>query len=200
MIRLKAWLLAMSLVLFAVPVWAQQQPKLTLSWQDNSNNEDGFKIQRSNDQAGPWDTIFQSVGANVIEYVDLNLNQGTNYCYRVAAFNVKGDSAWDGPACKFTQAQLAVSTAFIDNSSGTVTSNPTGIDCGTTCSAWFDGAAQVTLAAFPATGSVFKGWSGACSGTGPCVVTMDGAKSVTATFEIPAPVPPSGLALEAGIQ
>jgi hypothetical protein len=32
--------------------------------------------------------------------------------------------------------------------------------------------------------SVFSGWSGACSGTGPCQVTMDAAKAVTATFDL----------------
>ncbi len=42
----------------------------------------------------------------------------------------------------------------------------------------------VTLTATPSVGSVFGGWSGACSGTGGCTVTMDQASSVTATFTI----------------
>src|SRR5688500_9569504 len=51
--------------------------------------------------------------------------------------------------------------------SGTVTSNPTGINCGTTCSRSFSGGTSVTLSAVPASGSVFAGWSGGgCSGTG----------------------------------
>ena len=68
--------------------------------------------------------------------------------------------------------------------SGTVTSNPAGIDCPSTCSQTFAGAPQVTLTATPAGGSnwVFSGWSGACSGAGPCSVTMNAAQSVTATF------------------
>ena len=40
----------------------------------------------------------------------------------------------------------------------------------------------MTLTATPEAGSVFAGWSGACTGTGDCVVTMDAVKSVTATF------------------
>lgn len=40
----------------------------------------------------------------------------------------------------------------------------------------------VTLTATPATGSTFAGWSGACTGTGSCVVTMTTNKTVTATF------------------
>jgi beta-lactam-binding protein with PASTA domain len=41
---------------------------------------------------------------------------------------------------------------------------------------------DVTLTATPDTGSVFSRWFGACSGTGPCVVTMSQARSVTAKF------------------
>ncbi len=69
---------------------------------------------------------------------------------------------------------------------GTVTSAPAGINCGTSCSAPFGQGASVTLSALPGSGSVFAGWSGACSGTGTCNVTMDAARSVTATFDFSA--------------
>jgi hypothetical protein len=65
---------------------------------------------------------------------------------------------------------------------GTVSSSPEGIDCGGTCSAPFDAGTTVTLTAAPDGDSVFGGWSGACTGTDPCVVSIDQAKSVTATF------------------
>jgi phospholipase C len=65
---------------------------------------------------------------------------------------------------------------------GTVTSAPAGIDCGTTCSADFTTGTAVTLTAAPQTGYAFTGWSGACSGTGTCAVTLSAASSVTATF------------------
>src|SRR6266508_4033728 len=66
---------------------------------------------------------------------------------------------------------------------GTVTSDPAGIDCGAVCSADFDDGTVVTLTATAASGSRFAGWSGeGCSGTGTCQVTMDQARSVTATF------------------
>jgi ABC-type xylose transport system substrate-binding protein len=67
---------------------------------------------------------------------------------------------------------------------GTVTSSPVGINCGTDCSQYYSYNAKVTLTAKPATGSTFSGWSGACTGTGSCVVTMAAAKSVRATFTI----------------
>jgi beta-glucanase (GH16 family) len=65
---------------------------------------------------------------------------------------------------------------------GTVTSNPGGINCGSTCSASYASGTAVTLSAAPASGSTFGGWSGACVGTGTCVTTMTAARSVTATF------------------
>lgn len=66
---------------------------------------------------------------------------------------------------------------------GTVVSSPAGIGCGATCNANFASGTVVTLTATADAGSGFAGWSGACSNaTGACVVTMDAAKSVNATF------------------
>ena len=65
---------------------------------------------------------------------------------------------------------------------GTVTSSPPGIDCGATCSASFDHGTVVTLAPAADISSAFTAWSGACTGSGACVVTMGAAKAVTATF------------------
>jgi hypothetical protein len=70
--------------------------------------------------------------------------------------------------------------------SGTVTSNPAGINCGTDCSYAFAYNTPVTLTATPTSPSTFGGWSGGgCSGTGTCTVTMSSAQSVTATFNAP---------------
>ncbi len=78
-----------------------------------------------------------------------------------------------------------LSVSKIGTGSGTLASIPTGIDCGATCSASFNYNSSVTLTATPATGSSFTGWSGAgCTGTGTCVVTMGGARTVTATFTL----------------
>jgi hypothetical protein len=67
-----------------------------------------------------------------------------------------------------------------------------GIACPGDCADSLPEGAQVGLAAAPTGGSSFTGWSGACSGTGACNVTMDAAKSVTATFAAPpATTPPS---------
>jgi len=76
--------------------------------------------------------------------------------------------------------------------SGTVSDNVGGIYCGSTCFNNYSNGAAITLTATPTTGSTFTGWSGACSGTGICALTINAAKSVTATFAAnPAPTAPS---------
>jgi uncharacterized repeat protein (TIGR02543 family) len=93
-------------------------------------------------------------------------------------------------AAKSVTASFALNTYTLSVSkagtgSGTVTSVPAGIDCGGDCSQPYDYNTVVTLSAAASTGSTFSGWSGAgCSGTGTCQVTMDAAKSVTASFTL----------------
>ena len=66
--------------------------------------------------------------------------------------------------------------------SGSVASVPAGISCPGDCTeAYADGTA-VTLTATPAVGSYFVGWSGSCSGSGVCDLTMSANRAVTATF------------------
>src|ERR1700722_12750126 len=67
---------------------------------------------------------------------------------------------------------------------GSVSSAPAGITCQPNCSAAFNQGAGVTLTATPGMGSIFAGWSGACSGSGSCVVTMNSNQRVTAPFNL----------------
>jgi hypothetical protein len=83
---------------------------------------------------------------------------------------------------------LTVTKSATGNGDVTSTSNPPGateISCGDVCGAAYDWNTAVTLSAQAAVGSVFVGWAGcdAVSGT-TCTVTMDAAKSVTATFAL----------------
>jgi len=77
--------------------------------------------------------------------------------------------------------QLTVQNA--GNGVGTVKSSPAGIDCGETCTASFASGKSVTLTATPNASNTFAGWSGACTGTGTCKLTLTAAASVTATFD-----------------
>ncbi len=65
---------------------------------------------------------------------------------------------------------------------GRVTSGPTGIDCPGDCSHSAVRGTQVTLTAADTADSTFTGWSGACTGTGPCVVTLNADTAVQANF------------------
>jgi len=78
----------------------------------------------------------------------------------------------------------ALSVSTTGNGTGTVTSAPAGIDCPGDCSEVFATDTVVTLTATPGGSSTFAGWSGACTGTGSCQVTMNAPASVTAAFDL----------------
>lgn len=73
---------------------------------------------------------------------------------------------------------------------GTLTSTPAGIACPGACEAELNAGGLITLTATPAPGSAFLGWSGDCTGTGPCQVSLDAPSAVDAEFG-PAPAPAS---------
>ncbi len=79
-------------------------------------------------------------------------------------------------------APLPTNPTLTVNRRGTVTSSPAGIDCGSDCTEAYALGTVVNLTASPAIGSIFAGWTGACSGSGTCAVTMDAGRSVTAAF------------------
>jgi hypothetical protein len=65
---------------------------------------------------------------------------------------------------------------------GNVSSNPAGIKCGLDCSESYAAGTVVVLTASARSGSTFAGWSGACTGSGTCTVSMTAIKNVVATF------------------
>ena len=69
------------------------------------------------------------------------------------------------------------------SNAGTVTSTPSGINCGATCAAKFGAGNTVTLTATPPPGLAFVGWGGACSGASPsCTLTLNADTKVQASF------------------
>ena len=132
-----------------------------------------------------------------------NFDDGTSVTLTPTATDGSTFAGWGGAcsgtsSCKLTiSANTSVTATFtaaappptstltVDlagTGSGSVTSSPSGISCGTQCSATYDNGTQVTLSATPVAGSTFTGWGGACTGTAPCVVTVNTNTSVTATF------------------
>jgi subtilisin family serine protease len=75
---------------------AVSDTEITLTWEDNSNNEQGFRIER--------DSIYlASVGVNVTTYNDSGLTAENSYDYQVVAYNEVGDSAYTDVASATTQ-------------------------------------------------------------------------------------------------
>jgi hypothetical protein len=84
-------------------------------------------------------------------------------------------------------ASHTLTVAKTGNGSGAVKSQPRGISCGKNCSHDYPTGSIVTLTATAAAGSTFGGWAGACAGSAlRCTVTIDAAKSVTASFALAA--------------
>ena len=81
---------------------ANGSSQIDLSWSDNSNNEDGFKVQRHSGD-GNFAEI-ATLGADVASYNDIGLNAETTYTYRVFAFNNEGDSGFSNEASATTDA------------------------------------------------------------------------------------------------
>ncbi|MEZ5443746.1 MAG: hypothetical protein R3F15_19960 [Lysobacterales bacterium] len=106
---------------------------------------------------------------------------------RIAGTPINGDPR-TAPACDAgaieAPAGALLSVLLAGSGTGTVISDPVGIDCGVVCEAVYPVDSLISLSAGSAPGSVFSGWSGACSGTGPCTVTLDQARTVTAQFDL----------------
>jgi len=69
--------------------------QIDLYWTDNSNNEDGFEIERNG-------SFLNTVNANETSYNDTTVSENTSYSYRVMAFNSAGGSAYSDPASATT--------------------------------------------------------------------------------------------------
>jgi hypothetical protein len=72
---------------------AVSDSQVTLTWEDASSNELGFKIERKMGLGGLYREI-ATVGENVTTYIDTKLTPDTTYYYRVRAFNSRGFSAY----------------------------------------------------------------------------------------------------------
>ena len=85
-------------ILFVIDAHQVNAASFQVSWTDNSQDEDGFSIERKLDPNGTY-VVIATVGPNVTFYSDSSLANSTTYCYRVNAFNSAGNSAYTNEAC-----------------------------------------------------------------------------------------------------
>ncbi len=89
----------------------------------------------------------------------------------------------------------------VGDGTGTVTSTPSGIDCGTDCSEVYDSDTEVTLKAVPDPGSSFVGFSEGCSGENlTCQTIVNEARTVTANFTTGSPECPARTIKKRGLK
>jgi len=151
--------------------------------------------------AGSGTVTSSPSGINCGSICSANYSSGTSVTLTAATASGSTFGGWSGAcsgtgACTVSMTAARSVTATFNSSAttrslsvtkmgsgtGTVTSSPAGINCGSTCAANFANGTSVTLSAAPASGSTFAGWSGECTGTGNCTLSMTAARNVTATF------------------
>ena len=154
----------------------------TLSWSGSSDADlyDVYFGTTSNPT-----TLVGSSSSTSFPRSGLTLN--TTYYWKIVAKNSCGNSTsgsvWSFSTFQSNNYTLTVTKA--GTGGGTVTSNPSGISCGSTCQANFTTGINVTLTASADAGSSFTGWSGGgCSGTGPCTITLNSNTTIDAAFAL----------------
>ena len=76
--------------------------QINLSWTDNANNENGFKVEQSTD--GTTFAQIATLGSNSVSYSATALSASTTYFYRVVSFNDAGNSTFSNTASATTSA------------------------------------------------------------------------------------------------
>ena len=161
---------------------------------------DGVVVYSDSGDVGGWESYSTSIsaGAHTLEW---RYRKTLTFACRFAIpqggstppFPNCQDRAWIDTVNLPLAAPVAVTIIKAGTGSGTVTSTPAGIACGATCTANITAGTFLQLTPAPAAGSVFTGWSGgggACAGTGPCFFTVNGATTLTATFDTPSVATP----------
>ena len=80
---------------------AVSSSKINLTWQDNSHNETGFRVQRRLGGSGDWVQV-GTTAANVTTFSDAGLSPATTYHFRVQAFNATASSTFSNEAVATT--------------------------------------------------------------------------------------------------
>lgn len=91
------------------------QVRAKLSWQDNSDDETGFVVQRRSVFSSDWQTV-SILAADATEFVDTSLDPNSNYAYRVFASSATEglESAYSVEAVASGEGSVAFYVTSID--------------------------------------------------------------------------------------
>ena len=156
-----------------------------------ANGNRDFAIARYNPN-GTLDTTFSGDGINTTDLGGQDnaqqvVQQPDGKLVAVGYTDIWGNNdfalvRYEGTPCTDCDYVLTVNSA--GTGSGTVTSTPAGINCGTDCTETYSHGSEVVLTAVADSDSIFSGWGGACAGSGSCTVSMTDAQTVFAHFDL----------------
>jgi len=162
---------------------ATSSSQINLYWEASTDDFGvvGYKIWRNGSYIGSTNNLY---------YYDTGLASNTFYNYEVKAYDTANNFSLSAQAGATTLSSVGGGTSYYNltvsksgDGTGAIYSAPAGINCGQTCSFSFAAGLSVTLTAMPSSGSVFYGWSGACSGTNlTCSVVLNSNLTVAALF------------------
>lgn len=161
---------------------ALSETSISLTWDDRSNNETGFEIERSVN--GINFTLLAGEGVDIETYTDNNLNLASRYYYRVRAINTFGNSYYSNVVSVITQGQNkpptldAITNKDICTTDSTFTFDLTGITPGE--ETW----QLVTLAVTSSDPALFDELSVTPVVNGKAQLSYNAAKGGTATITV----------------
>ena len=150
----------------------------------NGNTTDASAPGPVNGTGLTWASSNPSVATINTSGLATGIGQGTT---TITATDGFGGSASTTLTVTASTQRFTLSAIRQGDGSGSVSSSPAGINCGSDCFEDYDSGTTVTLTAAAVSGSVFAGWTGCDSAAGTsCTVTITAARTVTASFTMQA--------------
>jgi ELWxxDGT repeat protein len=191
-----------TLLLKSVPLYTQSIFKSPLS-QSGSNGTLYFAVSGGSNLVDLWQSDGTVEGTAKVQTINsyrsvlfpTGFHQSRDTLFFTADDGIYGSELWamgptlDGDLVGECSRFLSVTIQAIGKGLGSVHSIPAGVACSSaTCTSPFPVSSAVDLVATATGYSLFTGWLGDCSGSGPCSVTMDIDRFVSASFTAALPV------------
>ena len=157
--------------------------QINLNWQDNSNDETGFRIERRKGTTGSW-TMIGSSSANETTFQSLGLEANTTYYYRVYAYRNSDNSAYSNTAQATTFSNgnaVTISASDVSGYAGLVVDVPiivsdvTGLDILSFTMTIATSTDVLTPIGIITTGTLIDGWGNVVTNTNGGQILVSGA-------------------------